>query len=66
MRVIVLNDGETFTDASGCLMLEISDDATDHDIKTAAFWAHSQPTLRTRTFPSVEEIPCDMEVIARF
>ena len=32
MRVVVLNDGETYTDMQGCMILYVPDDIVDDDI----------------------------------
>ena len=31
MTVVVLNDGETYSDVSGCVILEVPDDVEDVD-----------------------------------
>ena len=67
-RIIVLNDGETFTLASGCTLMELPSDVTDEEIKRATFKAASQPdrsileVLRDDGGTNVFNI----EVIARF
>lgn len=32
MKVVVLNDGETYTDISGCVVLEVPDDIDEVDV----------------------------------
>lgn len=67
MRIIVLNDGETFTGADGCVLLDIRDNATDNEIKRAAFKAHAHPTMRAdRVLSDEEDYNVDFTVIARF
>ena len=67
-RIIVLNDGETFTLASGCTLMELPSDVTDAEIKRAAFIAAIRPdrsileVLRDDGGTNVFNI----EVIARF
>jgi hypothetical protein len=33
MKIMVLNDGETFTDIQGCQIVEVSEDISDDDIE---------------------------------
>jgi hypothetical protein len=67
-RIIVLNDGETFTLSSGCTLMEVPSDVTDEEIKRATFIAASRPdrsileVLRDDGGTNVFNI----EVIARF
>lgn len=32
MRVVVLNDGETYTSIEGCVVLDVPDDIDDEDL----------------------------------
>lgn len=67
-RIIVLNDGETFTLASGCTLMELPSDVSDAEIKRATFIA------AIRSDRSILEVLRDdggtnvfnVEVIARF
>lgn len=67
MIIMVLNDGETFTDASGCILMDIRDNATDAEIKRATFKAHAAPALRAdRVLSDGEDYNVNFTVIARF
>jgi phosphopantothenate synthetase len=67
-RDVVKANGETFTLASGCTMMELPSDVTDAEIKRAAFAAAGNPTR------SIIEVLRDdggtnvfnIDVIARF
>ena len=44
-RIMVLNDGETFTDAEGCVCIDIFDqELSDEEVKRLVFAAHANPT----------------------
>jgi hypothetical protein len=36
MLIVVLNDGETWTNVAGCLVLEVDEDIEDHEVKRLA------------------------------
>jgi hypothetical protein len=42
MLIVVLNDGETWTNVDGCLVLDVPDEVEDHDVKTLAAEPGSQ------------------------
>ena len=67
-RIIVLNDGETFTLASGCALIELPSDVTDEEIKRAAFIAaiRSDRSILEVLRDDGGTIVFNIEVIARF
>lgn len=67
MRIVVLNDQETYTNAEGCLFLDVPDGLNDSQIKDIAVAVASLPDLtEDLVFVDDAEVEVPVTVLARF
>jgi len=63
MKIVVLNDGETFTDISGCVIVDVPDTMNSDDIEEflrEGEWDGVLVTQALRVYEVIEELGCDV------